>query len=72
MNHNDIYEAYKNIMPIYEERTVIWFANGPHSIRVRLDSDEDYAFTYLTERNWKFETIDSFIDNMTKGGKSNA
>lgn len=68
MSHIDIYNRFKDAMPVYGERVDIWFPNGRNSIRVRLTTKEEYVFTMFSTHSWRFETVDSFIKNM-KGAK---
>lgn len=47
----------------------MWFPNGRNSIRIRQKNGQEFIFTYHSQKDWKFETITSFLNGM-KGGKS--
>lgn len=72
MTHDKVYEKFKNLLPVYEKRTVMWFPNGFNSIRVRQMDGKDYIFTLDGEGSelseMRFETKDIFIKRM-RGGK---
>lgn len=62
MVHTEVYKAFKNLFPMYAEETLKWFSNGRNSIRLQIPSvDQEMIFTYNTHRDWKFESIDSYI-----------
>lgn len=64
-----VYDNFKSIFPQYSNITTDWFPNGKDSIRIRLNTGEDYVFTYHSKIDWCFETVESFIKNMKKGGR---
>lgn len=66
MTHNVVYERFKKLFPILDEGITAWFPNGKNSIRIRMFDKFDFVFTYNGGRDWKYETIDSFIKNMRK------
>ena len=68
MTHVEIYEIYKQQLEHYEKQTVMWFPNGHHSIRVRLEDGEEFVFSYFNKRHWRFETLTRFMKKM-KGAK---
>lgn len=67
MTHNEVYRQFTAYFPQIDSSTKDWFPNGRDSIRVRTTSGEDYVFTYHTDNDWCFETVESHIRKM-KGG----
>ena len=70
MCHNTIYDAYKDLMPFFAEKTEAWFPCGLNTIRVRLNTKKEYVFNYNADKSWQFQTIDLYIKNMK--GKRNS
>ena len=68
MTHKEVFKHFKNLMPFYHEKSITWYQNGKNSIRVEMDNGERFIFTFNNKRDWRFETVDSFVKNM-KGGK---
>ena len=70
MSHNEIYKWFELYFPLYAgDKVKAWFQNGKNSIRIRQTNNQEFVFTFNEHADWKFETIDSHIKNMTKGGK---
>lgn len=70
MTHNHIYDIFKQLFPLYINEDVIYFQNGKNSIRLRGLTGfyrKEFVFTYNSPLDWKFETVESFIDHMLKG-----
>ncbi|MFA7097643.1 MAG: methionyl-tRNA synthetase [Gammaproteobacteria bacterium] len=71
MTHNKVFEWFNLYFPIYAgDKIDTWFPNGKNSLRVRQTNGQEFIFTFNGHKDWKFETIDSFIKHATKGGKS--
>lgn len=51
-------------MPTEAKCVVQWFPNGLNSIRVRLTNKDEFIFTYNSDKNWCYETVDSYIVRM--------
>lgn len=68
MSHLEIFNKFKNLMPIYGDKVVKWFPNGPNKIRVELSTHEIFIFSWYKDGSWRFETLSSFLDSM-KGAK---
>lgn len=66
MTHNDVLEYFKLLFPLTFEQVVIWFPNGRNSIRVRILNNQEFVFTYTSQREWKFETLDEYMKGMRK------
>lgn len=45
-----------------------WFQNGKNRIRIRQKNHQEFIFTFNNEGNWRFETVESFMNGL-KGGK---
>lgn len=68
MSHNEVYKWFERFFPSYAGDSVeMWFPNGKNSIRVRRTGHLDFVFSYNGPRDWKFETVESFIDGVKKG-----
>lgn len=67
MTHHQIWEIFKKLFPLYAETSTEWFTNGKGSIRVRLSNPrQDFVFTYINNKEWKFETINSYLKTLKK------
>ena len=65
MSHSEVMKWFESYFPDYSgDRIDMWFPNGRNSIRIR----QEFIFTYHNQKDWKFETITSFLNGM-KGGK---
>ncbi len=68
MTHNAVYSIFKAQLPVYQEATDTWFANGRNSIRIRTHTKHEFVFTCESEDDWKFETVKFYLNKM-KGDK---
>lgn len=68
MPHITVYEIFRKMFPQFAENVVTWFPNGRNSVRLRTNLSEDFVFTYHKNKDWRFETVESFIKTM-KGEK---
>ena len=72
MTHNDVFKHFELYFPLYGgDRIDTWFQNGKNSIRVRQTNGQEFIFTFNGHKDWKFETVDSFIKSTVKGGRNN-
>lgn len=69
MLHTDVYEKFKEMFPDHSSYVDEWFPNGKNSVRVRIKSGSDFIFTYNNVFDWCYETTDSFINKLMKGGQ---
>lgn len=67
MNHDNVHDLYKKMLPSYEAQTEIWFPNGYGSIRVRLFNGVEYVFTANDSGGITFECLKDFVAKMEKG-----
>ena len=63
MNHNKVWEKFKERNGLVTDIVVCWFPNGRNSIRVRLRGGGDLIFTYISKKKWKLETVDLYLDD---------
>lgn len=75
MIHNEVYKKFTSLFPEYAGNKVdCWFPNGKNSVRVRHKDKREFIFTYMSEKDWKLETLDSHIkalyEKNTKKGAS--
>lgn len=64
MKHDLIFHYFKLHMPTEAKNIVQWFPNGLNSIRVRFKNNDEFIFTYNGEKEWCYETVDSYIVRM--------
>lgn len=69
MFHKEVYEKFKEKFPEKASYLKEWFPNGRNSVRVRFNSGSDFVFTYNSEDDWCYETVDSYIKKL-KGGRT--
>ena len=62
MTHNEVLKHFALYFPLYSgDKVDTWFPNGRNSIRVRQTNGQEFIFTFHSHKDWRFETIDSFI-----------
>lgn len=67
MNHKAIFEKFQTIFPLDQMAmggVESWFPNGRYSIRIRDIERNEFIFTYKNPKDWKFETMDSYLRNL--------
>lgn len=64
----DVYKWFRLYFPIFDHPDNTWFPNGRNSVRIRQPNGQEFVFTYNGTKDWKLETIDSFIRRL-KGEK---
>ena len=72
MSHRAVYELFRKTFPVYSECVVSWGPIGRNSVKVRLQDNADFVFSYLNDREWQFETIEHFNKNNLERSKNNA
>lgn len=69
MSHSDVMKWFELYFPDYSgDNITMWFPNGKNSIRVRQKNGQEFVFTYISSKDWLFETVSHFLDRL-KGGK---
>lgn len=63
MLHIDVLKRFKKIFPIKDGSIEYWWPNGKNSIRVRLENSVELVLTYLSNKKWRLETVESFNEN---------
>ena len=63
MTHKDILKRFLIAYPIPENMIDCWFPNGKGSIRVRFVNHVELIFSYSSDKNWRIETVDSFLND---------
>ncbi len=72
MTHKEVFKWFELYFPIYAgDKIDTWFQNGKNSIRVRQTNGQEFIFTFNNHKDWKFETLGSFVDHTMTGGKPN-
>lgn len=71
MAHNEVYKWFELYFPQYAgtDKIEVWFPNGKNSVRIRQRNKQEFIFTYMGPNEWRFETINSFLNTMKKGKK---
>ena len=70
MSHREVREWFERYFPDYSgDRIDIWFPNGRNSIWIRQTNGQEFIFTYRSQKEWKLETITSFLNEMNGGKK---
>lgn len=69
MSHSEVYKLFELYFPQYAgDKVESWFQNGKNRIRIRQKNHQEFIFTFNNEGNWRFETVESFMNGL-KGGK---
>lgn len=68
MLHHNVLIKFNLYFPHITSDVETWFPNGRNSIRIRLHDLREFIFTYNDEKDWCFETKESFIKRL-KGEK---
>lgn len=69
MSHVEVLKQFESRFPDFSGDAVdVWFANGKNSIRIRQKNRMEFIFTFNGDKDWKLETIDSFMKTM-RGAK---
>ena len=66
MGHSDILKWFGLYFPDYVKHIQTWFPNGKNSIRIRQDNKQEFIFTFNTNIDWCFETVDNFLKRSNK------
>ena len=65
MSHSEVLKRFEAYFPnLSGDAMDVWFANGKNSIRVRLRNRQEFIFTFHGDKDWKLETIESFMKTM--------
>ena len=68
MSQKEAFNKFKLYFPKFADASEMWFPNGKNSVRVRLNNRKEIVFTFNSELDWRFETVESFMKSMVKGG----
>lgn len=68
MSKKEVFNKFKLYFPKFADASEMWFPNGKNSVRVRLNNRKEIVFTFNSELDWRFETVESFMKSMVKGG----
>lgn len=67
MVHREVLSQFQTHFPQYKKNIDCWFPNGKDRVRVRLRNRTELVFTFHDEKDWRLETVASFIDRTMKG-----
>lgn len=65
MSDGEIFAKFKELTRFTDEDVIFHIHNGLNSIRIRM-SDEytEFVFTYVSDTEWRFETMNSYLYSM--------
>lgn len=66
MTHRQVLEKFKEISHITDDSIDVWFQYGKNSIRVRLKDRTELIFTFSSQKSWRLETIDSYLEDLKR------
>ena len=70
MSHKELYKLFELYFPDYAvDKVELWFPNGKNSIRVRQTNKQEFIFSYIDQKTWRFETVNNFLKNIRGGNK---
>ena len=65
MSHNDVLNSFSMLFSYHYMCMETWYPCGKNAIRIIFnDSEPGMVFTYNSETDWKYETMDSFVRSM--------
>lgn len=64
MTHNEVLKLFESSFPFYKSNIETWFPNGRNCIRVRQTNKQEIIFMFNNSKDWKLETVDSFIKSL--------
>lgn len=65
MSHSEVYKWFELYFPQYAgDKVESWFQNGKNRIRIRQKNHQEFIFTFNNEGNWRFETVESFMNGL--------
>lgn len=64
MSQEKVFAIFNTLFPQFSGQIESWFPNGKNSIRIRRFDNQDFIFTYNEPMDWRFETVDSFINGI--------
>lgn len=66
MSHDVLFDKFKELSHIKTDDIIAWFPNGKDCIRVRLTDLTDLMLTYHSDKDWRLETMDSYLNGIGK------
>lgn len=64
MLQKKVFERYKELFSVSDDKIDSWIANGKNSIRIKNHLNKELVFTYRSQKNWLLETKDAFVDRL--------
>ena len=64
MLHKDVINRYSELFPERCKDVDTWLMNGCNSVRLKFKDGDERIFTFYNDKNWKIETVDSFIETL--------
>lgn len=62
MRQIELVEQLKKLLKVRDDAVDCWFPNGKGSVRVRMANGVELVYTYIAERNWRLETVHSWVE----------
>lgn len=75
MAPNGIVKKFTEIIGIPEDNINRYYIKNKNTIRIFLTNGNEYIFTYVSNKKWRFETVESYFygfDNISKKRVKNA
>jgi hypothetical protein len=70
MVHAQVYDFFRQVLPLEEKEAKVYFPNGRNSIRIRKRNGQEFIFSYRSQTEWAYETVDLFLARL-KGENKN-
>lgn len=62
MTHSEILKQFEKMFPNFAGPHIkAWFPHGKNCIRIRHNNNNEYIFTFVSPKDWRFETATSFL-----------
>ena len=66
MTHESLFYKFREMTIYKDDDILMWFPNGKNCIRVRMSDLSDVVFTYQSEKIWKIESMESYLNSIGK------
>jgi len=61
LKYEEIYRLFQVLFPIQAFGCLKWTPCDERSIRLRLSGHNEFMFTAVNDKEWKFETIENYL-----------
>lgn len=60
MTHKKIYETFSKMFPMWRSDVEAWFPYGNNRIKIRTINKKMFIFTFLSDGDWDFKSLENF------------